>query len=127
MRGSVARSEIQTARARPRAKQRQKIKETNYKKVCPMRVERTTYSLGGCRSIQLSYEHALPCQTSYFNFKCQENKKNFVALPEATYCGLYFAICVASCTNSIFAAQNKKNKISVGWCLYFLTFSLKIL
>ena len=48
-----------------------------------MRVERTTYSLGGCRSIQLSYEHATSCQISYFNFKCQENKK-CVALPEAT-------------------------------------------
>ena len=46
-----------------------------------MRVERTTYSLGGCRSIQLSYEHALPCQTSYFNFKCQDNKKILLRRP----------------------------------------------
>ena len=57
--------------------------ETNHKRVCPMRVERTTYSLGGCRSIQLSYEHATPCQINYFNFKCKKIKK-FVALPEAT-------------------------------------------
>ena len=38
--------------------------------VCPMRVERTTYNLGGCRSIQLSYEHSLKKNKTSFN--CQE-------------------------------------------------------
>ena len=93
--------------------------ETNYKRVCPMRVERTTYSLGGCRSIQLSYEHVFPCQTSYFNFKCQENKKNFVALPKpciAVYISLLALLLVQTRSSS---RKTKKNKISVGWCLYF--------